>query len=175
MIRNTQIGDTLRQADPKDAVSLAIVARELMRSGMKFDENSLNRDILSGRIAAANIDDPQSLRALCKELIDQGFGPKVPAVQTIGDDNLIVINPIKINPSVQGQMPGKGWAFIWELDRACENFNWLIGAHITVDGKLYTVQAIDNMPDAPQIGDKLTLLCSAVSLDVDKEKDEHAA
>lgn len=169
MIQETQIGNALRQANPQDAVSVAVIARELVRSGMKLDEESLNREILSGLISKAKLDAPQSLKALCKELIDQGYGPKIVAQPPLAIENLIVINPIKINPSVQGQMPGRGWAFIWELDRACDNFNWLIGAHITVDGRLYTVQGIENMPDEPQVGDRLTLLCSAVALDTEKE------
>lgn len=172
MNQEIQIGNALRQANPQDAVSVAVMARELVRSGMKLDEKSLNREILTGLIGKADINDPQTLKALCKELIDQGYGPKFIAPAALGDDNLIVINPIKINPSVQGQMPGRGWAFIWELDRACDNFNWLIGAHITVDGRLYTVQGIENMPDSPQIGDRLTLLCSAVTIDADKDKDK---
>lgn len=170
MNQEAQIGNALRQANPQDAVSVAVMARELVRSGMKLDEKSLNREILSGLMLKANLDDPQSLKALCKELIEQGYGPKLIAPTPLANENLIVINPIKINPSVQGQMPGRGWAFIWELDRACDNFNWLIGAHITVDGRLYTVQGIENMPNEPQIGDRLTLLCSAVALDTEKEE-----
>ena len=38
------------------------------------------------------------------------------------------------------------------------------------DGRLYTVQGIENMPNEPQIGDRLTLLCSAVALDTEKEE-----
>ena len=72
MNQETQIGNALRQANPQDAVSVAVMARELVRSGMKLDEKSLNREILSGLMSKANPDDPQSLKALCKELIEQG-------------------------------------------------------------------------------------------------------
>ena len=37
MNQETQIGNALRQANPQDAVSVAVMARELVRSGMKLD------------------------------------------------------------------------------------------------------------------------------------------
>ena len=154
------VKEALTHVTPGDDLSIAVMARELVRSGMKLDETSLNREILLGLLAQADTQKPDTLKRLCAELIAQGYGPKVTTTTT--KDNLIVLNPIKINPSVQGQMPGKGWAFIWELDRECDNFNWLVGAHITVDGRIYTVQGIENMPESPKVGDKLTLLCSAL-------------
>lgn len=158
------INRAIREMDATDSLSVAIIARQLVRSGMKLDEQSLNQEILGNLLKQADIQQPESLRKLCAELVEQGYGPKQNRIN-VPKDNLIVINPIKIHPSVQGQMPGKGWAFIWELDRPCENFNWLIGSHITVDGRLYTVQGIENMPDDPHVGDRLTLLCSAVPID----------
>ena len=111
MNQETQIGNALRQANPQDAVSVAVMARELVRSGMKLDEKSLNREILSGLMSKANPDDPQSLKALCKELIEQGYGPKLIAPAPLANDNLIVINPIKINPSKVKCLVADGLSF----------------------------------------------------------------
>ena len=157
------VKEALRHVTPGDSLSIAVMVRELVRSGMKLDESSLNHEILQCLLNQADTSNPDTLKKLCNELISQGYGPKINP--TVSKENLIVLNPIKINPSVQGQMPGKGWAFIWELDRECDNFNWLVGAHITVDGRLYVVQGIENMPDSPKVGDKLTLLCSALPIE----------
>ncbi|MGN1073236.1 MAG: hypothetical protein ACI4VB_11130 [Bradymonadia bacterium] len=160
MIQELNTCHTVNQASQGDVVSIAMMARDLVRAGVKLDEGSLNQEILRGLLSNADVNKPESLRALCRELVEQGYAPRA-----VVEENRLDLNPIRITPSVQGQMPGKGWAFIWELDRDCENFGWLIGAHITVDGRLYTVQGIDNMPQTPRIGDRLTLLCSSVSGD----------
>lgn len=155
--------EALRNATVEDELSIAILARDLVRSGVSLREEALNKQILEHLLASAKVEDAGSLRKLCKELVMQGYAPALPLKTP--SNNLLIINPIKINPTVQGQMPGKGWAFIWELDRDCENLNWLIGSHITVEGKIYLVQGTENLPEKLQKGEKLTLLCSALPLD----------
>lgn len=160
--KRADLRECLKNANPDDHVSADILARTLIRQGITFDEATLNERILSSLLENAKVNEPESLKNLCRELIEQGYGVDNGLIRY---DDVIVLNPIKIEPSVQGQLPGRGWAFIWELDRDCENLNWLRGAHISVDGKLYRVQSIENAPRQPVIGDKLTLLCSAIKID----------
>ncbi|MFA5624551.1 MAG: hypothetical protein WC966_05810 [Bradymonadales bacterium] len=163
MQSKNELKEALRNASVEDELSIAILARDLVRSGVVLREDALNKQILSQLLANAKVDDPASLRKLCRELVTQGYAPAQPLKSQF--NNLLVINPLKIIPTVVGQMPGKGWAFMWELDRDCEDLNWLVGSHISVDGKIYVVQGIENMPEKLQKGEKLTLLCSALPLD----------
>jgi len=144
----------IRQAKTEEVMSVSIRKRTCSCACM-LEEDALSRAVLESLLVSTRVDSDEDLRRLCQELMARGYGSEGRAADL----------PLKIHPSVQGQLPGKGWAFIWELDRACEDLDWLVGAHISVEGKLYLVQSIEGMPAFPQVGDRLTLLCSAVSLD----------
>ena len=109
MIQELNTCHTVNQASQGDVVSIAMMARDLVRAGVKLDEGSLNQEILRGLLSNADVNKPESLRALCRELVEQGYAPRA-----VVEENRLDLNPIRITPSVQGQMPGKGWAFIWE-------------------------------------------------------------
>ncbi|MCL2325780.1 MAG: hypothetical protein FWC40_04690 [Proteobacteria bacterium] len=142
----------IRQAKSEEVIAVSARRRA---SACVFEEDALSRGMIEALLMSTRADSDEDLRRLCQALMARGYG----------SEGRVADLPVKIHPSVQGQLPGKGWAFIWELDRVCEDLDWLVGAHVSVEGKLYLVQSIESVPAYPQVGDRLTLLCSAVSLD----------
>ncbi len=153
----------LASARVDDEFSLLLLQRALQRHGLVVDEMSLNKRIISHLLAKADPEDGASLRLLCQELVSLGYGPQRPSVLS-GEKDTLVLDVLKIKPVVQGNLAGKGSAFVWELDRDCENLDWLTGAKVEVDGHPFLVQGIENAGKVADFkkGEKLTLLCKSL-------------
>ncbi len=128
---------------PSNASAFALTA-EVKGEIRERSAREVKMMTLTKLIDRADVERPETLNALARELAAQGYGFET---------------AMPIHPVVMSKVSEGVWAFLWQLDRDCETLNWLRGREVVVEGERYVVRTFENARRGYRIGEKVTLIC----------------